>query len=266
MKIRSTIAAGTAIALISAPLAVAGAVSLLSIPSVVAQQTMLSVAGEGEGTLSLAGRPNQIVTFITVASRPNRTAEIALRLANGSLMKWTGQLVRLNATEASIRLTAAGMADATGNLTVRYRGNELISLVGNGTIDGQAMSIRFTVADDSVNRPPTPGTPMTFAQVGQGIFGLQGRPNRVITFASLNIQPAGQAQLSVRLEDGSLVSFGGQQTRKDAYEIVVNLTNSGMADARGTANVHYGPNSSIQSIVANGTLDGQTFFIQFNGQ
>ncbi|WP_448573051.1 hypothetical protein [Trichothermofontia sp.] len=266
MKIRSTIAAGTAIALISAPLAVAGATTLLSAPSVVAQQAVLSVAGEGEGTLSLAGRPNQIVTFVTVASRPNRTAEIALRLADGHLMKWTGQLVRLNATEAGIRLTGAGMADATGNLTVRYRGNQLISLIGNGTIDGQAMSIRFTVADDSVNRPPTTGTSMTFAQMGQGVFGLQGRPNRVITFASLNVQPSGQAELSVRLDDGSLVSFGGQQTRKDAYEIVLNLTSSGMADARGTANVRYGANNAIKGIVANGTLDGQTFFIQFNGQ
>lgn len=269
MKIRSTLAASVALALLSGTIVTAvagGAGILLPSPSAVAQQAALNLAGEGEGTLSLRGRPNQTITFVTVASRPNRQTDIALRLADGNLMQWTGQLLSRSATEARIRLTNAGMADATGTLTVRFQGDRLISLMGNGRIDGKTMSVRFTIGDDSVNRPPTTATARTLAQSGRGVFGVQGRPNRPITFASASIQANGQAELSIRLNDGSLISFGGQQTRQNAYEIVLNLTSSGMADARGTANIRHGANNSIKGIVANGTMDGQSFFIQFTGQ
>ncbi|WP_448562259.1 hypothetical protein [Trichothermofontia sp.] len=195
MKIRLQIAASVALALLSGaivPVVADGAGVLMSPPSAVAQQAPLNLAGEGEGTLSIAGRPNQTITFVAVATRANQ--------------------------------------------------------------------------DDSVSRPPTTGTSQAFAQPGQGILGLQGRPNRPITFASASIQANGQAELSIRLNDGSLITFGGQQARQDAYEIVVNLTSSGMADAQGTANIRQGANNSIKGIVANGTMDGQMFFIQFTGQ
>ncbi|NJL49541.1 MAG: hypothetical protein HC929_21525 [Leptolyngbyaceae cyanobacterium SM2_5_2] len=149
----------------------------IPLPTVVAQQANLNLVAEGEGTLSIGSRPSQTVTFVTVTSFPNQQVEVSLRLADGNLQRWDGQLISRSNGEAQIRLTGAGAADATGTLTARYQGTTLISLSGNGTIDVQPFSIRFTIADDSVSRPPTLGM-VTLAQQGQGVFGLQGAQTR----------------------------------------------------------------------------------------
>ncbi len=269
MKIRpilaySALACGAVVTTISAPLLVGAAIPIPS-SIVVAQQADLNLVGEGEGTLSIGNRPSQTVTFVTVTSRPNQQIEISLRLADGNLQQWNGQLINRSAGEAQIQLTSAGGADATGMLTVRYQDNTLISLSGNGTLDGQPLSILFTIGDDSVSRPPTADV-VTLTQQGQGVFGLQGRPNQTISFASVTVQPDDSAELSIRLADGNNIAFAGQQTRKTAEDIVLNVTSSGNADAQGPANIRYGPNNSILSISSNGTLDGQPFFIQFSGQ
>ena len=269
MKIRSilaysALACGAAVTVMTAPPLVGAAVPLPP-STVIAQQTDLNLVGEGEGTLSIGSRPSQTVTFVTVTSRPNQQVELSLRLADGNLQQWGGQLVSRSAGEAQIRLTSAGGADATGTLTVRYQDATLISLIGSGTLDGQPLSIRFTIADDSVSQPPA-ASAVTLAQAGQGTFGLQGRPNQPIAFATVTVQPDESAELSIRLGNGNNIAFAGRQTRKTAQDIVLNLTSSGNADAQGPANIRYGPNNSILSISSNGTLDGQPFFIQFSGQ
>ncbi|PSN11408.1 hypothetical protein C7293_24445 [filamentous cyanobacterium CCT1] len=268
MKIRSilacsALACGAVVTVTSAPLV--GAAIPIPSSTVVAQQADLNLVGEGEGTLSIGSRPSQTVTFATVTSRPNQQVEVSLRLADGNLQRWEGQLISRSSDEAQIQLTSAGAADATGTLTVRYQNNTLISLSGNGSLDGQPLSILFTIADDSVSRPPA-ASATTLAQQGQGVFGLQGRPNQTISFASVTVQPDDSAEMTIRLADGNNIAFAGQQTRKTAEDIVLNLTSSGNADAQGPANIRYGPNNSILSISANGTLDGQPFFIQFSGQ
>ncbi|MFQ4137166.1 hypothetical protein PGN35_012695 [Nodosilinea sp. PGN35] len=269
MKIRSilaysALACGATVTVMSAPPMSRAAVTTQSAITV-AQQTDLNLVGEGEGTLSIGTRPSQTVTFVTVTSRPSQQVEISLRLADGNLQRWDGQLISRSGSEAQVRLTSAGGADATGTLTIRYQNSTLISLSGSGTLDGQPLSILFTVGDDSVSRPPVAST-VTLAQQGQGTFGLQGRPNQAISFASVTVQPDDSAELTIRLVDGNNIAFAGQQTRKTAEDIVLNLTSSGNADAQGPANIRYGSNNSIISISSNGTLDGQPFFIQFSGQ
>ncbi|MBE9109167.1 hypothetical protein IQ273_06995 [Nodosilinea sp. LEGE 07298] len=269
MKIRSilaylALACGATVTVMSAPPRI-GAAAPMPPSVVVAQQADLNLVGEGEGTLSIGDRPSQTVTFVTVTSRPNQQVEISLRLADGNLQRWDGQLVSRSAGEAQIQLTNAGGADATGTLTARYQDNTLISLRGSGTLDGQPLSILFTIGDDSVSRPPATDV-VILTQQGQGVFGLQGRPNQTISFSSVTVQPDDSAELSIRLAEGNTIAFAGQQTRKTAEDIVLNLTSSGNADAQGPANIRYGPNNSIVSISANGTLDGQPFFIQFSGQ
>ncbi|NMF84510.1 hypothetical protein [Nodosilinea sp. P-1105] len=269
MKIRSILSYsplvyGAAVIVLSTPQIVNATEHLPAIP-MIAQRANWNLFGEGEGTLSIGNRPSQTVTFVTVTGRPNQMVQVSLRLADGNLQWWDGQLVSRSGNEAQIQLISAGGADATGTLTVRYQGNTLISLSGSGTLDGQPLSIRFTIADDSVSRPPTADV-VTLAQQGQGVFGLQGRPNQNITFASVTVQSDDRAELSIRLANGSNLTFSGQQTRKTAEDIVLNLTASGNATAQAPANIRYGPNNSIISISSNGTLDGQPFFIQFSGQ
>ncbi|MEB3251792.1 MAG: hypothetical protein VKO01_06620 [Cyanobacteriota bacterium] len=260
----SALTAGIAVkAMATSPLVESG----VSVPAslVIAQQPNLSLVGEGEGTLSIGNRPAQTVTFATVTSFSNQQVEISLRLADGNLQRWGGQLISRRNGEAQIRLTNAGSATATGTFTVRYRGTTLISLIGNGTLDGQPLSLRFTIGDDSVNRPPTAAA-VILTQQGQGVFGVKGRPNQTLTFASVTVQPDNSAELTIRLADGTNIRFAGQQTQRTAEDIVLNLTSSGAASAQGPANIRYGPNNSIISISSNGTLDDQPFFIQFSAQ
>lgn len=157
MRMRSVLAGGIALAVISAP-PIMGIAALMPISSAVAQQSTLNLTGEGEGRLTIGSRPSQTVTFVTVSSQPNGRVEMTLRLADGNLQRWGGQLARQSGGEAQIDLRNSGTADATGLLTLRYQGSRLVSLLGEGTIDNQPMSIRFTIADDSASRPPQPPT------------------------------------------------------------------------------------------------------------
>lgn len=101
-------------------------------------------------------------------------------------------------------------------------------------------------------------------QNGQGLFNLEKRPNRKIQFASVIIKSDGKTDIVFKLEDGNLVRFGGNQTKKDAYSITIELSNSGMADASGLMNVEYGANNSIKHIFGEGKLDGQKFLVNFS--
>lgn len=105
---------------------------------------------------------------------------------------------------------------------------------------------------------------LNLTQNGQGSFNLQGRPNRNIKIASVTVKSDGKAEIAVRLTDGSMIRFGGKQIKKDAYSLIIKLTNSGMADATGVINVEYGANNSINNLFGDGTLDGQQFVINFN--
>jgi len=120
------------------------------------------------------------------------------------------------------------------------------------------------------NSPPapvqeTPTATTFYAQNGTGIFGLAGRPNIGVTFMSIAIEADNKVDMSIRLADGRLISFGGTLIKGDAYTLDIRLSGSGMADASGGVTVRYGANQRILSATANGTLDGQTFFITFRG-
>lgn len=115
------------------------------------------------------------------------------------------------------------------------------------------------------NRPSTPSNQsLSWSQNGKGSFALAGRRDQEITSASVNIDRNGRAELAFRLADNRLMRFGGKLVARDPYSIIINLTNSGNADATGTVNIERGKNNTIQRIFSNGQLDGQRFSINFN--
>jgi len=130
---------------------------------------------------------------------------------------------------------------------------------------GLASSAIASLPPPSVQEAMT--TPITtfYAQNGTGVFGLAGRSNTGVTFISIVMDAQDEVDMSVRLADGRLISFGGTLAQKDAYTLDIHLRSSGMADASGIVNVRYGVNQSILSLTANGQLDGQTFFMTFRG-
>jgi len=59
------------------------------------------------------------------------------------------------------------------------------------------------------------------------------------------------------------MNFEGKQTQKDAYSIRIQVNNSGMASATGFFNIELGSRNSINNIIGQGTIDGQTFLANF---
>ncbi len=107
---------------------------------------------------------------------------------------------------------------------------------------------------------------MSWSQTGEGIFTLAGRRDQRITSVTININRNGRTELGFRLRDGRLMRFGGKLVARDPYSVVINLTNSGNADASGTVNLELGQRNKIKQIIADGQLDYQNFSIQFNNR
>ncbi|NEO26369.1 MAG: hypothetical protein F6K03_05580, partial [Kamptonema sp. SIO4C4] len=99
-------------------------------------QAGLFLAQSGEGTFSLAGRPDATVTFTSVTLQ-NQGAELAFRLLDDRLMRFGGEVMRRDASEVVIRLRNSGMADARGTVTIAYDGTAIASVSADGRLDGQ---------------------------------------------------------------------------------------------------------------------------------
>lgn len=231
------------------------------LPLIITQNVSQNFAQNGQGKFLLKSRPSQNISSATVTINNTGKAEISFRLQNGNLTRFGGVVVNQTNNQIVINLTNSGMANATGKITINYNRSELNSIVGNGSLDGQTMSIDFK---SNIKPPQKEDLRMNLVQNGQGVFSLQGRPNSNIKVASVTIKSNGKVQIALRLANGNMVSFEGKQIKKDAYSIIISLTNSGMANATGIINVEYGANNSINSMFGDGTLDGQQFLINFN--
>jgi hypothetical protein len=117
--------------------------AVLTIVRPVMAQTVVT----GQGTLTLAGRPALSITSIAIATSADYAAQLALQLGRSSRLAFGGQVIGQDKkhNQLRIQLTNSGDADATGNVVVEYdAGGAIKSLSGNGTIDGQPFSIKFS--------------------------------------------------------------------------------------------------------------------------
>ncbi|WNC87956.1 hypothetical protein RHP47_06420 [Thermosynechococcus sp. QKsg1] len=105
-----------------------------------------------------------------------------------------------------------------------------------------------------------------YADMGEGLFRISGRPNQKVTFMSIAIDPQKVADINMQLADGNYIGFSGNVMQQDAYNLRIRLTSSGMADANGTLNIRYGGQQSILNLAGNGQLDGQPFVLTFRGK
>lgn len=226
----------------------------------------LNISQAGSGQFTLAGRRDQGITSaaLTVDARGN--ADLALRLSDRSLIRLDGRVTTRNASSVSINLTNSGNADASGTANITLGANNSIARISvQGRLDGQNLSASFT-GDNVSGRPDgNSGQSLNLSQTGRGQFTVTGRPAREITSVSVSVNSQGNANLALRLSDRSLIRFDGREIARDAYSLTIDLTNSGNADATGTANIEYGANNLITRVFADGRLDGQNFSINFAG-
>ncbi|MGF1493066.1 MAG: SH3 domain-containing protein [Microcoleaceae cyanobacterium] len=116
------------------------------------------------------------------------------------------------------------------------------------------------------NLSQSPDQSTTLSQAGSERFTLAGRRPEEITRVAVSIDSRNTAEVSFRLGNRNLMKFGGQVVARDPYAIVIDVKNSGNADADGTIYIEYGVNNSINTLFSDGRLDGQDFSATFRGQ
>ncbi len=234
--------------------------SLSNNNQVLAQNNQLNLIAQGNGTLSITGRQNRKINSASVIIKNNQ-ADITLVFGNNQTMRFGGRFVRQTPQQGRINLTNSGQADASGSLLLEYRNNRIVLLNGEGMLDGQRFSLIFR-ADQGNNSQPDNNT-LNIQQQGEGLYDLQSRKTQNVTFVNFSVDGRGKARISIGLKNGNVINFEGKQTQRDAYSIRIKLSNSGMATATGFFTIDLGSNNSINNLIGQGTIDGQTFLVNF---
>lgn len=233
--------------------------SLSNNNQVLAQNNQLNLISQGNGTLSITGRQNRKINSTSVIVKNNQ-ADITLVFGNNQTMRFGGRFTRQTPQQGRIELTNSGQANASGSLLLEYRNNRIVLLNGQGMLDGQQFSLVFR-ADKGNSQPDN--NSLNIQQRGEGLYDLQSRKPQNVTSVNFSVDARGKARISLTLKNGNVINFEGKQTQRDAYSVRIKISNSGMATATGFFTIDLGSNNSISNIIGQGTVDGQTFLVNF---
>lgn len=228
---------------------------------VLAQNNQINAISQGNGTFNLGrGRKND-VTAVSIILQGDQ-ADITIFLENNQTRRLSGTYNQQNAQQFRINVLNSGNADAQGNLLLEYRNNQIIQLNGSGKLDGQNFNMlfrgeTFNTGGGGNNRG------LNLQQNGEGLFSVQSRQAQNITFVMVTVDNSQKSRIVLGLKNGNMMNFEGKQTQRDAYGVRIQITNSGMASATGFFNIELGAGNSINNIVGQGTIDGQTFLANF---
>lgn len=227
---------------------------------VLAQNNQVNAISQGNGNFNLRGRKNNI-TAASITLQGDK-ADVTLFLENNQTRSFRGTYNQQNAQQFRINVRSSGNADAQGNLLLEYRNNQIIQLNGNGKLDGQNFNVMFR--GENVNSEGgNNNRGLNIQQNGEGLLSIKSRRAENITFVIVTVDNRQKARVSLGLKNGNIMNFEGRQTQRDAYGLRIQLNNSGMASATGFFNLELGAGNSINNMVGQGTIDGQTFLANF---
>ncbi len=104
----------------------------------------LALSQFGRGVFAIEGRANRTVDRASIAINTNNTADLAFRLGDSTLVRFSGRLVRRDASTMDIELANAGSATTSGTARVEYGANNSIKAVYmDGRLDNQRFSLDF---------------------------------------------------------------------------------------------------------------------------
>jgi hypothetical protein len=227
---------------------------------VLAQNNQISLLSQGKGTFTLGNRGAQNVNSASVTLQGNQ-ANLSIFLDNSQMMRFSGTFNRQNAQQVRINLTNSGNANARGDILLEYRNNNIILLNGKGSLDGQNFNLVFRGENNSNSGGNN--SSLNLQQNGEGLLSIQSRQAQNITFVTVTVDNRQKARVSLGLKNGNIMNFEGKQTQRDAYGIRIQINNSGMASATGFFNIELGASNSINNLIGQGSIDGQTFLANF---
>ncbi|MEB3282944.1 MAG: SH3 domain-containing protein [Lyngbya sp.] len=104
----------------------------------------IRLSQRGQGSLQISGRPDWEITQVTVNVDERDQAELAFRLDDNRLIRFSGDVDRRDAYSFVIDIEGSGNANASGTVDIEYGANNSINQIfGDGRLDGQPFSISF---------------------------------------------------------------------------------------------------------------------------
>jgi hypothetical protein len=240
--------------------AIAPTILLLTAP-----QAILAATVRGQGTFKLQGRLPTGITSVNYSRQGNQAGTLVVVLADERTITIKG-VPQAGSGSTRLQIRAVGPIAAAGTLTLSFANGDVNAVTGSGLIDRQRFSIDFFRTNSNpaaLGRNATQES-LTLLQTGTGLYNLAGQ-SFPIKRASVEVRGR-QADLSFRLTDDRLVQLRGEVINRAPYSLVIRLTNSGDADASGTATVSHGEGKAISSIVIDGAVDGQDLLVDFSRQ
>jgi hypothetical protein len=225
----------------------------------------INLSEDGQGDLSIGRDPRKTINRVTVNAAADNTVEIGLRIAGGSFVRFTGQIVNNDGRVLDVRLTGSGNADASGNLTIEQsNANRITRLYGNGRLDNRNFTVDFNGGNASVSdRDSTDRNDLNLFQNGSGLWTRERWPNASIESVAVVGRVNNDVDVSLRLANGERITFRGKIESRNNYGLVIRLTNSSEATASGTINIEYASNKTINRLYGEGRIDGNKFSINF---
>lgn len=237
----------------------------IAVPALIVMIPLNAIAQsiEGQGTLSLQGRPDREIVRASMTTDAENRTEMAFLLSDGNTIRFTGRYQgQTDSTQlgvTAIRLTHSGNADASGIVRVTYVEGSISKIEGEGLLDSQVFRFSFNRA------VPTSSNGVENA-LGRGILQIQDRSPLAITYASVLTYTDSRTEITLQLSNGNIIRLSGESPEQAPNSLPnllpVVLTHSGDADASGILNITY-LEDSVQSISGRGSLDGQTFTLNY---
>lgn len=225
---------------------------------VMARPNQNNLIGQGTGVFNLQGRSQQEVRSVSLKMRNNQDADLTIILTNNQTMSFRGRATGQNAKRLRMDVRSSGMASANGTILIERDRNNILSLEGKGSLDGQSYSLIFR------HQPNSNNSSFNLLQRGRGVLSIQGRKNQSINSVSVQVNNLGEATVSFVLQGGHSISFDGLESHRDSTNLKISLSNSGSASASGFINIRYGANNSIINLVGDGRIDSQPFLVNFS--
>jgi hypothetical protein len=229
-------------------------------------EEQINLSDEGDGSLSIGRDPRRNINRVSVIRSANNNLEISLHQSNGNTIRFGGEVSNIDTRLITVRLTNSGNASASGTITIETQANNRIKrLTGNGRLDSRNFTVEFNGGNAPGYDPDTNDRDrINLSQRGSGLWKREGRSNANIENVEVTSIGNREVEVSLRLSNGQSVVLGGTIESRNAYRLVIRLTNSANANASGTVNVEYGANQSINTLSGDGRLDGNRFSIQFS--
>lgn len=226
----------------------------------------MSISDNGSGEYAPAGQRQERLTGVSLIVNRAGRAEMTFQTAANRNLRFNGWVTRFDNNNIHVTLVGSDAGPVNGTAQISYESNRRINSI---SISGAQNTRRFTLNFDGRRGDGQPGQPggggrvMSLRERGTGFVQFGTTQREPLERASVDVYNNEEVEITLRRANNSVLRLGGRVERMGNGSMLVRLTNSGNADASGTADVQYREPNTIFSIRVNGTLDRRRVTAEF---